>query len=373
MANESSTGPASREPAERWVTCEIPGCTHRMPYSGRGAPPKYCGQTVEGLKHTRLTAHRLTKGQITLPSLAGGQAAAVEGEERGEGHDEQARPVTAARMTLELLLAEVSAQVIGHEQRMSVLAEQINEAVGTAADADAVAAEVSAAHRGARAEVDRAEAERDQAIEQTRAARRAAEAADERATMAELAAEEALAESETAHLARNQAIDERDEHSAAAALAREELELARAQADQLREQVAALQQKTAELTRARTELARQLATEQEATQQQRQRAESAERHAIRTAAQVEQLSTELTTARGQLEHWQAQAADVRAELAGVRSELSAAHVAAQTEKDHATQRLADQQAHYEELISELRTPRTSPPPPQAPHLSQDGQ
>jgi hypothetical protein len=54
------------------VTCEIPGCAHRMAYSGRGAPPKYCGQTVAGVRHTRLTAYRLSKGQITLPAPDGG-------------------------------------------------------------------------------------------------------------------------------------------------------------------------------------------------------------------------------------------------------------------------------------------------------------
>lgn len=360
MVNESTTDPVGATPTtERWVSCGIPGCTHRMPYSGRGAPPKYCGQSVQGVKHTRLTAYRLAKGQIMLPSLGAGQAAASEGEQRGEEDGEQARPVTAARMTLELLLAEVSAQVIGYEQRIGVLAEQISQAVCTAVDAEAVAAEVSAAHRGARVEVDRAEAERDQAIGHARQAQRAVEAAEERATMAELTAEEALAEAETAHLARDQAISERDEHSAAAALAREELEAARVQADQLREQVATLQHDTAELTCARTELTSQLA-------QQRQQTESAERHAIRVAAQAEQLSTELATARGQLERWQAHAAELRADLAGVRSELTATSTAAQTEKDHAAQRLADQQVHYHELISELRaqihqptTPRVS--------------
>ncbi len=353
MANESPTGPAGATVTERWVSCEIPGCTHRMPYSGRGAPPKYCGQTVQGVKHTRLTAYRLAKGQIMLPSLGSNQAAA-EWEERVEGDGEQARPVTAARMTLELLLAEVSTQLIGHEQRIGVLAEQISQAVRTAVDADAVAAEVSAAHRSARVEVDRAEAERDQAIGQARRAQRAAEDSEERATMAELAAEEALAELETAHLARDQAISERDELAAAAAVVRAELEATRTQVDQLREQVATLQQDTAELTRARTELTGHLA-------QQRQQTESAERHGIRAAAQAEQLSTELATARGQLEHWQAQAADLRAELAGVRSQLTATSTAAQTEKDHAAQRLADQQAHYEELIIELRTRIHQPP------------
>jgi chromosome segregation ATPase len=89
-------------------------------------------------------------------------------------------------------------------------------------------------------------------------------------------------------------------------------------------------------------------------EQQRQRAESAAGQAIRASAQTEQLSTELTTARAQVQHWQAQAAEHRAELARVRSELSAANATAQTEKDHAARRLADQQTHYEELINELR-------------------
>jgi chromosome segregation ATPase len=253
MVDESTADPAA---AERWVSCEIPGCTQRMPYSGRGAPPKYCGQTVAGVKHTRLTAYRLAKGQITLPSPGNGQDAAGL-EERNEISGE-ARPVTAARMTLELLLAEVSAQVTGHEQRMTVLAGQISQAVHTAADADAVAAEVSAAHRAARSDVDRAEGERDQAIEQAREARRSAEVAGERAAMAEAAAEEALAEAEATRLAWTQAIGERDELATAAAALREELQTSRTQADQLRKQVDALQHDAAELTTARAELTRRL-------------------------------------------------------------------------------------------------------------------
>lgn len=357
MVNESVADPTT---AERWVSCEIPGCTRQMPYLGRGAPPKYCGQIVEGLKHTRLNAHRLAKGQIALPSPGSGQAA-DEVAEQGEVGGGEARPVTAARMTLELLLAEMTAQMIGHEQRMGVLAEQISHAVLTAADADVVAVEVSAAHRAARGEVDRAETERDQAIGQAREARRSAEAAEERAGLAEAVAEEALADVETAYLARDQAISERDELATAAAILREELQASREQADQLREQAAALQHQATELTR-------QLDAQRTLSQQQHQRAESAERHAIRATAQAEQLSTDLSTARAQREHWQAQTADVRAELAGVCSQLSAAQTAAQIEKDHADQRLADQQTHYDELISELRARLSQPQPP---HASQD--
>lgn len=54
----------------------------------------------------------------------------------------------------------------------------------------------------------------------------------------------------------------------------------------------------------------------------------------------------------------------------MRSELAAAHAAAQTDKDYAAQRLADQQTHYEQLISELRTPHTSVSPTDDPAADQ---
>jgi hypothetical protein len=62
MSDSTAAGTAPAGPGERWVSCEIPGCVNRMPYAGRGAPPKYCGKTVAGVRHTRLTAYRLSKG-----------------------------------------------------------------------------------------------------------------------------------------------------------------------------------------------------------------------------------------------------------------------------------------------------------------------
>ncbi|WP_216628696.1 hypothetical protein, partial [Actinopolyspora erythraea] len=50
---------------ERSVPCEIPGCLNRMSYAGTGRKPKYCGEIIDGVPHTRLTAHRLSKGEIT--------------------------------------------------------------------------------------------------------------------------------------------------------------------------------------------------------------------------------------------------------------------------------------------------------------------
>jgi chromosome segregation ATPase len=381
------TGPAAGS-GERWVTCEIAGCGNGMRYSGRGAPPKYCGQTVEGLRHTRLTAYRLSKGQITLPAPDTSGAAAPPADPDpvapGDGvYGGDGRPVSAARMTLELLLAEVAAAVAGHEQRMGVLAGQISVAVRTATSPDAAVVEVSAAHRAARADIDAAEAERDQAMGVAREAARAAQESQERTGVAEVAAEEALAELERAEHARDEAIGARDALAVIEARLREErdtahahaqsvqaewdrtgqrlaattgeLTAARGQIETLREQLATVRQEAADLAVARTELTAQLAEERHAVETQRRRAEAAEHDATRAAGQLEQLATELATARTQGEHWQAQAGEHRAELAGVRSELTAAHTTIEAEKTHTGQRLADQQARYEELVSELRT------------------
>src|SRR5262245_39715215 len=106
MANENTAGTGGAAATERWVSCEIPGCVNRMAYiPGRGAPPKYCGQTVDGVRHTRLTAYRLSRGEITLPARVSSGAVAAGGDpERGvEVYEGEARPVSTARMTLELL------------------------------------------------------------------------------------------------------------------------------------------------------------------------------------------------------------------------------------------------------------------------------
>ncbi|MGH3711251.1 MAG: hypothetical protein ACRDRQ_24795 [Pseudonocardiaceae bacterium] len=344
--------------AQRWVSCEIPGCAHRMPYSGRGAPPKYCGQTVEGLRHTRLTAHRLSKGHIIVPaaSATGGPG----NPERGE-IDGDARPVTVARMTLELLLAEVAEQVAGHEQRMAVLAGQITAAARTAADRDDAAAEVAAAHRAARAEIDAAEAERDQALLAARQATRTSEGSQQRATVAEIDAAEALTELEAAEHARDQALGERDELAAALAQSREERDSALARVQTLQAEASRAREHLAEAAATQAELIDQLTAERQRVEQLRQRAQDTEQQAVQAVGHVEHLSRELTTARAQAEHWQARASEHRAELA-------AAHATIDAERHHTAQRLADQQTRYDELITTLRTQLPKPgQPQQRPH------
>jgi len=180
MANQTGV-----DDIEALVHCEFPGCVHRMRYSGRGRPPRYCGQSVDGLVHTRLTAHRLSKGEISLPTTDSGRA---EGE-RGVGEQgyTDPEPVTSARLTLEQLLTQVHDRVAEHETHMGALAARIELAAATASDPDAAAAEVTAAHREARTQVDAAESERDTAL----AARLDAERRAEQAQAAQASAESA--------------------------------------------------------------------------------------------------------------------------------------------------------------------------------------
>jgi DNA repair exonuclease SbcCD ATPase subunit len=365
MMNETHGGvdgrTSSTTDVERWVSCEIPGCVNRMPYAGRGAPPKYCGQTVDGVRHTRLTAHRLAKGQVTLPTPGGGVPASATEPRRGENrYGDEARPVTAARMTLELLLAEVRDQVLSHEQRMAALAKRITDALRTAADLDAATAEVAAGHRQARTAIDAAETERDAALRGAQQTRRSAEEATERdqarrerdelaSTVTELR-EQLTAAQTQATTAR--ADTERTSHRLQNTTS--ELAEAQVQIEQFREQLATVRQEAADLMAGRAGLVHRLTAESDCAEQQRHRAETAEQHASRASGQVEVLSAELTTAREQLQHWQSHAAEQRAELAGLRSELTAARTAIETEKAHSAQRLADQQARHEETVSELR-------------------
>lgn len=90
---------------------------------------------------------------------------------------------------------------------------------------------------------------------------------------------------------------------------------------------ATLRQEITDLVAARAELTERLAAESKRTEHQRHRAEAAEQQASRATGQVEYLSGELITGREQVEHWQSQVAEQRAELVSLRAELTAARTA----------------------------------------------
>src|SRR5438309_1380859 len=143
MSENSATDPAGSA-QQSWVSCEIPGCSRRIAYSGTGRKPKYCGEVIDGVAHTRLTAYRLARGQAPA---AEGALSGRAGSEQDSGGE---RPVSVARLTLEALLGQVREVVAGHEVRMASLVEQVTAAAAVATDPDAAVAEVAGAHREAR-------------------------------------------------------------------------------------------------------------------------------------------------------------------------------------------------------------------------------
>ena len=368
MTENSATGPAGSAQGS-WVSCEIPGCSRRIEYAGTGRKPKYCGEVVDGVPHTRLTAYRLGRGQAPA---AEGLPAGRAGEVR-EGVTE--RPVSVARLTLEALLGQVREVVAGHEVRMASLVEQVSAAAAVATDPDAAVAEVTGAHREARAAIDEAEAERDAEQAAAREAERVAAAALEQRRTAEEAAEDALGEAEAAQEARDQA--RRDAQQAADAAARAqaelvvageertrttdrlsavstELEQARAQLAQVRgelgqarDTIAATRQEVTDLAVARDALAAEIAAERERTAVQHRRAEDAERETSRAQGSVEQLRGELATAREAGDRQQGEVLRVGTQLATATAQLAAARELVETEKAHAGERVADHRQRTE--------------------------
>jgi chromosome segregation ATPase len=381
MANEGIPGV---DDTDQMVSCEIPGCVHRMRYSGRGRPPRYCGQVVDGLVHNRLSAYRLSKGEISLPTPGGGrgevEAAGVE-----LGYTDQ-QPVSTARVTLEQLLAQVGDRVVEHETRMGALATRIEAAAATASDPDAAVAEVTAAHRHARAQVDAAESERDTALRTQRDAERDAAQALAGQASAEAAAEEALGAAEHAEQARTAAAaaaeaaqelartltGQLDTATARAEAAEgegqrtqdrlsatsDELTDALAQLEAVRAELATTTSHIRDLTGERDTLGAQLEAEQARVVEQSERAGTAERDASQALGRAEQLRTQLGEARGQLELAQATLTDTRTEVAGLTVELRAARAEIHAEQQRSTGRLAEQKTSYEERLSEQKTSYT---------------
>lgn len=206
-ASPGTGGPAGRARTGtlELVACQFPGgCANSMEYAGAGRPPKYCYQVVDGVMHDRVNAKRVFDGGVPA-------------RRRREPDDAPARPIACAGQT-------VAEQVTALIARLEVSGAELREALGTLADPDAVAAEIAAVRRAARAEVDAAQAATDEARAQARAARDAAEVARRSAAESDDAAAAALAERDAAELARAEAVAAREAAEAQLAATRAELE-----------------------------------------------------------------------------------------------------------------------------------------------------
>ncbi|WP_346106566.1 hypothetical protein, partial [Pseudonocardia alni] len=161
-----------------------------MEYAGAGRRPKYCYQVVGGVMHDRVNAKRIADGGTPA-------------RRRGEVDDALARPIARAGQS-------VTDQVAALIARLEHSSSELRDALDTLADPEAVAAEIAAAQRAARAEVDAAQAVADEARAQARAARTDAEAARRSAAASDAEAIEAAEARADAELARDTAIAARD-------------------------------------------------------------------------------------------------------------------------------------------------------------------
>lgn len=182
-ASTGPDGPAwrARAGAPELEPCQFPGCANTMEYAGSGRRPKYCYQVVGGVMHDRVNAKRIADGGVPA-------------RRRGVPDDALARPIAHAGQT-------VAEQVAALISRLEVSGAELREALGTLADPDAVAAEIAAVRRVARAEIDQAQAATDEARAQARAARDDAAAARRSA---------AASDADAAELARDTAIAARE-------------------------------------------------------------------------------------------------------------------------------------------------------------------
>lgn len=369
------SGPTSTSAEDR---CQFPGgCSNVIEYAGTGRRPKYCYQVVAGLLHDRGNAKKVLDGS-TLPARRRGDS--------GNSEQSETRPVTRAQHT-------VQTQVAGLAARLDEAAGELRDALEQLADSDAVAAEIAAARRAARAEVDQAQAAADDAHARARLAeadaaeaRRSAVDSDQEAETAgdaRRAAEESLAHAEA----------QRDELAGQLNATRAELEATQQALDEAHAERDQLQR---DLDTAHTELTATGHDRDEARgDRDRMRGELAElAHALEqvqadrdtTRARADQLQTERDTAvadtaaarrdveRLEVERDRAiverdartderdtahdQATDARTRLAVAESTIAALHEQLDRdltrERSYGQQRLDDAEARHQARERELR-------------------
>lgn len=336
-----SGGPAwrARAGAPELEPCQFPGCANTMEYAGSGRRPKYCYQVVGGVMHDRVNAKRIADGGVPV-------------RRRGVPDDALARPIARAEKT-------VAEQVAALISRLEVSGEELRSALGTLADPDAVAAEIAAVRRAARAEVDQAQAATDEARAQARAAQDAAEAARRSAAESDDDAAAALAERGAAELARAEAVAARLAAEAQLAATRAELE------QQVSDLTAERDAARAETERVTTELTAQLAgvrAELETAVAERDTAAAAR---DTTAAETERVNAELAVLTREHTRTESQLAEARArvEQLVIERDTTAADLAAtrrdrdRAETDRA--RLADELHETREQAAEHRAGRAA--------------
>lgn len=374
---ETSGSLAAASRGAELEACQFPGgCPHAIAYAGTGRRPKYCYQVVGGVMHDRGNAKRV---------LDGGAPA----RRRGEPDDTAQtgpRPVTRAQQT-------VQNQVAGLASRLDEASTELRDALGNLADPDAVAAEIAAARRAARAEIDQAQAATEEASARARAAEADAAAARRSAAAADEEAEASGQARRVAEDERAQAEVERDDLAGQLSATRAELEATQHALDEARQErvrllrdVDAAQTELTAAVQARdaagadrdrvhgelTELTRTLEqvqtdrdtalseAEQLRTERDTALAETtaARRDAERLEADRDQALAERNTRAAERDTARDQAADTRTQLAVAESTVTALRDQLDRDLDreraYGQQRLDDAEARHHARERELR-------------------
>lgn len=320
--------------------CWFFGCPNEVPQpAGAGRRAVVCGQTVAGLRHTRLNKSLLKRGRIQLPAPGGGAHAGGADTTRADA----VKPVTTARATYGQVLAQVQATLAA----LPGLVERMETAARTVADQDSTASEIASVERGARAQIDAADTERDNALAAARAAQRAAADAETARAAAAEAAEAALEAEDAAAAERDTALAERAAARAAEQAALTQARDARAESSALREELT----RTGDRAEA---LARDLAAARDRVEQLHGELTRTEQQRLDTATDRDRLAGELQQARAELAQQRQVVADTRAELATTTGQLHVAQERLQTEKTHIAERLADHRARAEHAEQEIQ-------------------
>lgn len=321
---DAGAAPVGGEAPAVLERCAFAGCGNsRAPYQGRGPRPRYCEQEVDGVLHNRRNYFR---------STGGGPARRAGVVGTGQAPERSARPVSLARASVPVLVEQMGELLAGQAAAQNALFDRLEAVAVDLAGGDAVAVEVTAVQREARAEIEEAEdaaraaderatvaaADVEEARAAARAALTAAEDADGRAARAEAAAQQsqaaaAGAEERSAAAERRIAelttelttrTDERDtaraERDAAVADGRQlaaRLEDAHAAAGRQADELAAARADIERLTGTRQALTEQLTGARADTDRERRRAEVAELAVARADAAAAAAGDALHTAR----------------------------------------------------------------------------
>ncbi|ANY10831.1 hypothetical protein AFB00_31050 (plasmid) [Pseudonocardia sp. HH130630-07] len=304
-----------------------------MEYAGSGRRPKYCYQVVGGVMHDRVNAKRIADGGVPA-------------RRRGEPDDALARPIARAGQT-------VTDQVVALIARLEEGGTELRDALGTLADPEAVAAEIAAARRAARAEIDLAQAAADEARAQARAARDVAEAARRSAAASDDAAADAIAERDTAELSRTEAITAREAAEAQLTATRAELE--QQVADLTTERDAA----RAETERVTAELTTQLGGVRAELETAVAERDTAAADLAATRRDLDRAETDRARLADEVDQVREQAAEYRAARAAAESSLTALRAQlvhdVDRERAYGEQRLTDAQTRHATQVADLRT------------------